>query len=173
MSRTRLLGLLLTVTLAATPLAAQRGLREVYEWGTSGFAFDFLVPVGPMGQYVDWGGGMDAFYAVNLGPLPIGLRFEGGSARLVPESQPKLENVAAILEAYPTVEVKVGATADDVGDPIGDQKLSQQRAEQVRRELIGLGVAPRRVSAEGYGDQHPDGQDVEADAEVSLKVSAR
>src|SRR5262245_16593086 len=78
MSRTRLLGLLLITTLAAAPLAAQRGLREVYEWGTRGFAFDFLVPAGAMGQYVDWGGGMDGFYAVKLGPLPIGLRFEGG-----------------------------------------------------------------------------------------------
>ena len=34
-------------------------------------------------------------------------------------------------------------------------KLSQDRAASVRNELVGLGLAPGRVAAEGYGQQHP------------------
>jgi hypothetical protein len=64
--------------LAASPLAGQRGIRELHEWGQSGFAFNYAEPVGLMGSYVDWAGGADMFFAMDLGPLPVGLRFEGG-----------------------------------------------------------------------------------------------
>jgi flagellar motor protein MotB len=34
-------------------------------------------------------------------------------------------------------------------------KLSSDRAIIVRATLVGLGVDPNRMEAEGYGDQHP------------------
>lgn len=67
------LGALLT-----TPLAAQRGLREVSEWGTGGVALAVAVPVREMREFVDAAGGMDAFVAFNLGRRsPLALRLEG------------------------------------------------------------------------------------------------
>jgi OOP family OmpA-OmpF porin len=33
--------------------------------------------------------------------------------------------------------------------------MSQQRAEVVRRLLIGFGVAPERLTARGYGESRP------------------
>lgn len=79
MSRMRSVGLVLLASLVAAPLAAQRGLREVQQWGTGGLEFDFAVPWGVMSQFVDYAGGMDAFMAFDAGRgSPLALRLEGG-----------------------------------------------------------------------------------------------
>jgi OmpA-OmpF porin, OOP family len=83
------------------------------------------------------------------------LLFETGSARLKPESREQLRNVAEILKAYPKVKAKIGGYTDNVGDPDANLKLSQDRATNVMNELVVLGVAADRLSAEGYGEQHP------------------
>ena len=83
------------------------------------------------------------------------LLFETGSATLKPQSQEQLQNVAAILKAYPTVKVKIGGYTDNTGDPATNLKLSQARATNVMNALVALGVTPERVSADGYGEQYP------------------
>ena len=83
------------------------------------------------------------------------LRFNSNSAVLNLESQEQLGNIASILTAYPNMRVKIGGYTDNTGDPAANQSLSQQRAESVRQQLVTLGIAPERLEAEGYGDQHP------------------
>jgi outer membrane protein OmpA-like peptidoglycan-associated protein len=83
------------------------------------------------------------------------LLFQTGSATLEPQSREQLRNVAEILKAYPAVNVKIGGYTDNTGDPAANLKLSQDRAASVVTELIALGVAPDRLSAEGYGQAHP------------------
>jgi outer membrane protein OmpA-like peptidoglycan-associated protein len=83
------------------------------------------------------------------------LLFASGSAQLEPSSRPQLRNVASILVAYPALRAKVGAYTDDTGDDAANLELSRQRAENVRGELVALGVPEGRLEAEGYGEQHP------------------
>ncbi len=83
------------------------------------------------------------------------LLFETGSARLKPESTEQLRNVAEILKAYPKVKVKIGGYTDNTGDADANLKLSQDRATSVMNQLVILGVAADRLSAEGYGQQYP------------------
>jgi OOP family OmpA-OmpF porin len=83
------------------------------------------------------------------------LLFDTGSATLRPESQEQLKNIAEILKAYPAVEAKIGGYTDNVGDPASNQKLSQDRAANVTKELVGMGIAQKRLAAEGYGEQFP------------------
>jgi len=83
------------------------------------------------------------------------LTFETGSATLRPESRDQLQNVASILRAYPTVQVKIGGYTDNTGNAGTNMRLSQDRADAVRRELEVLGISPTRLVAEGYGAQHP------------------
>jgi outer membrane protein OmpA-like peptidoglycan-associated protein len=83
------------------------------------------------------------------------LLFETGSARLKPESKDQLRNVAEIMKAYPSVKAKIGGYTDNVGDPAFNLKLSQDRAQAVVAELVADGVAPERLTAEGFGEQHP------------------
>jgi outer membrane protein OmpA-like peptidoglycan-associated protein len=51
--------------------------------------------------------------------------------------------------------VKIGGYTDDVGEEAYNLKLSQDRANSTMQALVALGVAPERMSAEGYGEQHP------------------
>jgi outer membrane protein OmpA-like peptidoglycan-associated protein len=83
------------------------------------------------------------------------LLFDSGSTTLRPESQEQLRNIAAILKAYPAVKIKVGAYTDNTGDDASNMKLSEERAQSVRSQLIDLGVSGDRIAAEGYGSTHP------------------
>ena len=106
------------------------------------------------------------------------LLFETNSATLKPESQDQLGNVAVILASYPSVHVKIGGYTDNLGDPAANLKLSQDRADNVKRELVTLGVAESRLAAEGYGDQHAVADNAtEAgraqNRRISLRVTAK
>ncbi len=83
------------------------------------------------------------------------LLFDTGKATLQPASQQQLEDIANVLKAYPNVEVKIGGYTDNTGDKAANMKLSDDRAKGVMNALAGLGVAANRMTAEGYGDQHP------------------
>jgi outer membrane protein OmpA-like peptidoglycan-associated protein len=80
--------------------------------------------------------------------------FETNSAIPKPDSEEQLTNLASILKAYPHVRLKVGGYTDNTGNRRANQRLSENRAESVVRELIGLGIASNRAEAEGFGDQH-------------------
>jgi outer membrane protein OmpA-like peptidoglycan-associated protein len=83
------------------------------------------------------------------------LLFDTDSARLQPASQEQLQSLATILRAYPSVHVKISGYTDNTGDPTANQTLSQQRADSVKQDLIGMGISADRLDAQGYGDQNP------------------
>ena len=83
------------------------------------------------------------------------LLYETGSARLKPESREQLQNMAAILKAYPAVNLKIGGYTDNTGKADANKRLSQQRADAAMAELVKLGVAADRLEAEGYGIEFP------------------
>jgi len=85
------------------------------------------------------------------------LNFATGSATILPESEEQLNNIASVLTAYPNVNVKIGGYTDNTGDASSNRQLSQQRADAVRQTLIGKGIDPKRMQAEGYGSQHAVG----------------
>ncbi len=83
------------------------------------------------------------------------LLFDTDSARLRPQSQEQLRNIADILKAYPIVHVTVGGYTDNTGDPQHNLALSQARADGVVAELVAMGIASDRLQARGYGDRYP------------------
>ncbi len=83
------------------------------------------------------------------------LLFDTGKATLQPASEEQLTNIAAILKAYPQVQVRIGGYTDNTGDPAANLRLSQQRADNVMGEITRLGVDPSRMSAKGYGEENP------------------
>ncbi len=101
------------------------------------------------------------------------LLFETGSSNLKAESQRQLQNVAEILAAYPKVKLKFGGYTDNVGDSIGNVKLSQKRAESVVAELKKLKVNAAQITgAEGYGPMHPIGDNAtEEGRAVNRRIS--
>jgi outer membrane protein OmpA-like peptidoglycan-associated protein len=102
------------------------------------------------------------------------LLFDTGKATLQPASQEQLGNIAQILKAFPKVAVKLGGYTDNRGDQAFNMKLSADRANNVMVELVKLGVEPARLSAEGYGDQHPvASNDTEEGRAKNRRISMR
>jgi OmpA-OmpF porin, OOP family len=83
------------------------------------------------------------------------LEFGPDSATLQPSSQEQLTNVANILKAYPKIHVNLAGYMDNAGDAAHSLKLSQDRADAVKGELVKSGVAPDRLDVKGYGQENP------------------
>ena len=83
------------------------------------------------------------------------LQFETGSATLSASSTRQLEQLAAVMRAYPNVAVNVGGHTDNTGDAAANRKLSADRAAAVQQALIGMGIPAARITAEGYGPDKP------------------
>src|SRR5262245_4863704 len=84
------------------------------------------------------------------------INFRSGSAEIPKESMPVLEQSASAIKSAPTGTVlEVGGYTDNVGNPAANQRLSQQRADSVRRFLIDKGVKADSLVAKGYGDSNP------------------
>ncbi|MDW5288168.1 OmpA family protein [Formosa sp. PL04] len=84
-----------------------------------------------------------------------GLLFPVAEAKLLPESQVQLKNLVDILNAYPNTTIRIEGYTDNTRDPDFNLKLSEDRAQNVVTEIIVMGIDPKRLSAEGYGEQHP------------------
>jgi outer membrane protein OmpA-like peptidoglycan-associated protein len=84
------------------------------------------------------------------------INFRSGSSQIPQESSQMLEQAAQAIKSAPAGTVlEVGGHTDNRGNPEANLKLSQQRADSVRRFLIGKGVPANSLVAKGYGDSNP------------------
>jgi len=82
------------------------------------------------------------------------LNFETNSAAISAASQVQVNNIAAILKAYPTAKIKIGGYTDKTGNEPDNKKLSQDRAASVLSAIKAAGAnAVQLVGAEGYGSE--------------------
>src|SRR5450631_4400008 len=106
------------------------------------------------------------------------LNFKTGSADITAESMKQVQNIAAILKAYPKLKIKIGGYTDKTGDSLANIKLSQDRATMVTKTLINAKVNGfQLVGAEGYGSQYAkvarDASDDERKKDRRIAVSVR
>jgi OmpA-OmpF porin, OOP family len=111
------------------------------------------VPRGsPTWQLADFLAGMKPVPArFTLSPL----NFQFASAQLTPESIGTLDQVAAILRAYPSATIRVESYTDGMGTPASNLDLSRDRSETVKGLLGGKGIDPTRVATAGLGQENP------------------
>jgi outer membrane protein OmpA-like peptidoglycan-associated protein len=83
------------------------------------------------------------------------LTFDTGKDTLQASSQEQLDNVVAILKAYPNVHAKIGGYTDNTGNAAANMKLSDSRAKNVMAALVAGGIDSSRLEAKGYGEEHP------------------
>ena len=91
--------------------------------------------------------------APKLAPVALPtVLFRVGTAELLPEAYPALDQLAAALKARPTLRLRVAGHTDKVGESDKNQLLSEQRAEAVKAYLVQAGIAHNRLVINGYGD---------------------
>src|SRR5262249_10350828 len=83
------------------------------------------------------------------------LYYVPNSGKMTARSQKQLDNIGAIMKAYPNVRFKIGGFTDNSGDPAANMQVSQQRAEAVREQLMDMGISGDRLDAQGYGSEYP------------------
>ena len=98
------------------------------------------------------------------------LNFQTGTSNILPESQVQVDNLAAILNAFPDAKVKIGGYTDKTGTEEINKKLSSDRAASVQKALELKGVGDRVVETEGYGS---DFAEFAPDAPESDRVKDR
>jgi OmpA-OmpF porin, OOP family len=106
------------------------------------------------------------------------LTFDTDKATLQDSSAEQLQNIAAILKAYPNVKVKIGGYTDNTGNKEANMKLSQERASSVMQEFVRRGIDPSHLEAEGYGEEYPVADNAtpegrQKNRRISLRVTAK
>ncbi len=84
-----------------------------------------------------------------------GLQFENGKAKILPVCYPQLNLFADLLKSKKDYNLFIKGYTDNVGSPESNLLLSQNRADAVRDYLIGKGLDPARITAEGFGVENP------------------
>lgn len=81
--------------------------------------------------------------------------FDFDRATLQPTSRIDLTRAVDWMKANPTVKVELAGHTDNVGAKDYNRRLSRERAQAVLDYLVGQGVSPQRLSAQGYGMNEP------------------
>ena len=78
------------------------------------------------------------------------------SAKLMPQSEDQLENVAMILKAHPNVIVRISGYTDSAGTAATNLKLAAARAAVVRAALIRAGASASHLQSQGRDQSMAD-----------------
>ena len=81
--------------------------------------------------------------------------FDFDKAVLKPESFPELERVVQLLNDKPSASIEVAGHTDNIGTNAYNQKLSERRADAVKKFLTSKGIDASRVTTIGYGETKP------------------
>ncbi|MFT7581296.1 MAG: outer membrane protein OmpA-like peptidoglycan-associated protein [Myxococcota bacterium] len=82
--------------------------------------------------------------------------FASGKAVIKPRSYKLLQEIVAILDARPDIEgVRIEGHTDGAGPAPFNKRLSQKRADAVKRMVVELGIDGSRLVAQGFGEERP------------------
>ena len=88
-------------------------------------------------------------------PRQRSVYFDFDNFTIDPADQRMLAQHAKVLNAYPTVNVRLEGHADDRGSSEYNLALGQRRAEAVKRALAILGVRENQMQATSWGEEKP------------------
>jgi outer membrane protein OmpA-like peptidoglycan-associated protein len=75
--------------------------------------------------------------------------------------------IVQVMNDNPDIKFEVGGHTDADGADDYNLKLSQQRADAVKEQLIKLGIAAARLTAKGYGETKPIGDNNSLDGKAN------
>lgn len=109
-------------------------------------------------------------------PKSFQLYFLEGTDQFTPESQVELDRMLAELRQRGAPDVVVIGHTDRVGNLQSNDRLSLQRAERVRTELVKLGIAENRIQIAGRGEREllvPTADEVAEPRNRRVEISVR
>jgi outer membrane protein OmpA-like peptidoglycan-associated protein len=115
------------------------------------------------------------------------INFYGGMHRLLPESQPMLQELLDAMKAYPNLVIEIQGhiccqphTGDGMDLETRVYNLSAERAKAIHDYLIASGIQQSRVSYRGFGHSQPmypyperSEEEREANRRVEIKIISK
>ena len=87
--------------------------------------------------------------------MTLDITFKTNSAELNPNSYAEIDKLYDWMLSKNNVRVEIAGHTDSDGSDASNLKLSQARAESVRKYLLGKNVSANRIVAKGYGESKP------------------
>ncbi len=81
--------------------------------------------------------------------------FARGQTDLEESARSNLQDVVALLQSEPNRRIRIEGHTDSTGSAQVNMRISQERADAVKRELVAMGVADGRIQAIGMGQEFP------------------
>lgn len=92
---------------------------------------------------------------LNYYALPFSVLFDNDSYVINDSERAKIKAVASLMKDDTTVHYSVIGFCDQTGSQAYNQKLSERRAETVKKALVRLGVKEEQITIEGNGFDKP------------------
>ncbi|MGJ4730478.1 OmpA family protein [Luteimonas sp. SDU101] len=89
------------------------------------------------------------------GRVAIQVNFAVDKAEILPDSLPQIDQVLALLQQDPALQLAVEGHTDNTGTAARNRDLSQERAQAVVAALTARGIETARLSSAGFGDSRP------------------
>lgn len=84
-----------------------------------------------------------------------GINFDVNKSSIKPASMGEINAITKILKDNPSLKFEVGGHTDSDGDDANNLKLSEARANAVKKQLVSLGIDGTRLTTKGYGETKP------------------
>ncbi|MGH7273567.1 MAG: OmpA family protein [Nitrospiria bacterium] len=81
--------------------------------------------------------------------------FETGKANLKAEASTRVNQIGDVLAKYPEDRIVVVGHTDSVGGDAVNQRLSENRANAVKVQLLSQGVPAEKITVVGLGESQP------------------
>lgn len=81
--------------------------------------------------------------------------FEQGQYTLLESSYPALDDLVQHMKGSPSMTIALYGHTDNQGLQHLNQRLSEQRVEQVKAYLVGKGIEEKRIEYKGFGGLYP------------------
>jgi flagellar motor protein MotB len=103
------------------------------------------------------------------------IEFDQDKSHIRASMQPILDRIALFMVDHPTFRLSITGHTDSKGDPDFNERLSQERAESIRRYIETKGkLKPNRIDSFGYGSTKPLKEEVtDEDAKTNRRVEFR
>ena len=88
--------------------------------------------------------------------------FLTGSSKLTKQAKSELDELVIILNKYPKLGINIGGHTDNTGKADKNLALSQTRADEVKKYLVEKGITEDRLTATGFGQDKPLGDNSSA-----------
>lgn len=114
-------------------------------------------------------------FQVGVSRVLHNIYFNFDKATFATESYSELNKLEKMLAGNPNTKVEISGHTDNIGAKEYNKKLSQMRANAVVNYLAGKGIDKRRLTAVGYGEEHPlaSNDDNKEGREINRRVEFR